>query len=269
MIDTREELVNALTEAAELEHGLMLQYLFAALSLKKRGDEGLGPAEQELVRTWEGIILSVARDEMGHLGTVCNLLSAVGAAPRLGRPNFPQPAKKYYPFDFELTRFSDEALYRFVRAELPKGEPAPSPPKADRPPQAAAAFGLLAVVPEPIVYDYVGELYRAIETGFMTIKEQDLFIGPSFAQDTDDWARGMKLHLVKDRTSAKAAIGAIVLEGEGAPTNRGGSHYDPVHQDEAGVRRPSRLRPWPACREKPADARAPRRAVPGDAHHAF
>ena len=35
MIDTREELVNALSDAAELEHGLLAQYFFAAFSLKK------------------------------------------------------------------------------------------------------------------------------------------------------------------------------------------------------------------------------------------
>lgn len=54
MIDTREELTDALTEAAELEHGLLLQYLFTAYSMKKRLDEGLAPDEQEAVRTWEG-----------------------------------------------------------------------------------------------------------------------------------------------------------------------------------------------------------------------
>src|SRR5215216_2650989 len=100
MIDTRAELVNALYEAAELEHGLLLQYLYAALSLKKRLDEGITGAQQELIRKWEGQILLVAREEMAHLGTVCNLLSAVGAPPRLSRPNFPQP--EYYPFKFTL-----------------------------------------------------------------------------------------------------------------------------------------------------------------------
>ena len=40
MIDTREELINALSEAAELEHGLMVQYLFAAFSIKRGTDEG-------------------------------------------------------------------------------------------------------------------------------------------------------------------------------------------------------------------------------------
>ncbi|HVT60339.1 MAG TPA: ferritin-like domain-containing protein [Thermoanaerobaculia bacterium] len=36
---TREQLVAALQEAAEIEHQLMIQYLYAAFSLKKRPDE--------------------------------------------------------------------------------------------------------------------------------------------------------------------------------------------------------------------------------------
>ena len=224
MIDTREGLIDALTEASELEHGLMLQYLFAALSLKKRLDEGISPSQQETIRSWEGQILRVARDEMGHLGTVCNLLSSIGAAPRLGRPNFPQPAHKYYPFDFELSRFSDESLYRFVRAELPKGEPPPDPPRADS--VQIEAFALLQPIPDPLEYDYVGELYRQIEDAFFALPEKGLFIGPKTDQDTDDWSRGMKLYRVVDRASAKKAIDSIVLEGEGAPANRTNSHYN-------------------------------------------
>jgi hypothetical protein len=50
MIDTREELTVALHEAAELEHGLMIQYLFPALSMKKRLDEGLSAPQQRRAR---------------------------------------------------------------------------------------------------------------------------------------------------------------------------------------------------------------------------
>ena len=125
MIDTRQEIVYALNEAAEIEHGFMIQYLFAAMSMKKCIDERITGEQQELIRKWESQILSVAREEMAHLGTVCNLLSAVGGAPHFGRPNFPQKATKYYPFDFVLSRFSDESLYRFIRFELPKDEPLP------------------------------------------------------------------------------------------------------------------------------------------------
>jgi hypothetical protein len=129
LIDTREELTYALHEAAELEHGLLIQYLFSAFSLKKRLDEGITGEQQELIRKWKGQLLKVAREEMVHLGTVCNLLSAIGAAPHFTRPNFPQEATKYYPFSFTLSRFSDETLYHFIRFELPKGEKPPQPPQ--------------------------------------------------------------------------------------------------------------------------------------------
>lgn len=218
MIDTREELIDALTEAAELEHGLLLQYLFAAYSMKKRADEGLSPADQELVRTWEGVITGVAREEMAHLGCVCNLLSAIGGAPRLGRPNFPQPLGSYYPFDFRLMAFGDEALHRFIGFELPEGETPPAP--------RALAADATAVTPDPLVFQYIGNLYGQIRHAFGAIEETELFIGPRAAQDTDDWSNRFRLHLVTDRASAFAAVDAIVLEGEGAPGHREGSHYD-------------------------------------------
>lgn len=36
MIDTRQEIIYALNEAAEIEHGFMIQYIFAAMTMKKR-----------------------------------------------------------------------------------------------------------------------------------------------------------------------------------------------------------------------------------------
>jgi len=41
VIEHREALIYMLYEAAELEHGIMCQYLFAAFSLKQSVDEGL------------------------------------------------------------------------------------------------------------------------------------------------------------------------------------------------------------------------------------
>ena len=78
-ITSREELVDALTEAAELEHGLLCQYVFAAVSLKQTADEGITWPQAELVRGWKRTLLEVARQEMAHLGTVCNLLTAIGS----------------------------------------------------------------------------------------------------------------------------------------------------------------------------------------------
>jgi hypothetical protein len=255
MIDSREGLIGALHEAAELEHGLLLQYLFSALTLKKRGDEGLTPAQQEAARNWEGKILAVAREEMAHLGTVFNLLTAIGGAPRLERPNFPQPAKSYYPFAFVLTRYSDEALHRFIRFELPKGEKPPAPPHA-------AETWLGPIEPDPVEYEYIGELYRQIRSAFSTLPEDMLFIGPKYAQDSEEWSRRMQILRVVDRAGADAAIDFIVQQGEGAPGNRTGSHYqtfldlraqlaaakvDPARAVVANPRtRPHRGSPYPA-----------------------
>ena len=146
--------------------------------------------------------MSVAREEMAHLGTVCNLLSAVGGAPHFERPNFPQKATTYYPFDFILSRFSDESLYRFIRFELPKGEPLPLPPMQL---SKSKLFALFPMAPDPIEYDYLGELYNKIRFGFNTVSEADLFIGPKASQDSEYWSKRMEILTVTNRETANQA----------------------------------------------------------------
>ncbi|HEX8004838.1 MAG TPA: ferritin-like domain-containing protein, partial [Trebonia sp.] len=95
VIEHREALIYMLCEAAELEHGIMCQYLFAVFSMKEHADEGLTENQAAMVRRWRKQISHVAAQEMLHLALVQNLLSAIGAAPHLSRPNFPQPASHY------------------------------------------------------------------------------------------------------------------------------------------------------------------------------
>jgi hypothetical protein len=227
-IDTREELINALHEACEIEHGLLIQYLYAALSLKKGLEEGLTHHQQRLVRAWEARILAIAREEMGHLGIVCNLLAAIGGPAKLDRPAMPRRTG-YYPFSFELLPFGDEALYKFLVFELPRGFPLPPPPGADPDPDAVplAAAELAAVVPEPLTYEFVGELYAKIADGFRAIPEAELFIGPPAAQTANDWSDPLlDIQVVRDRASALAAIDNIIADGEGTPENIERSHYN-------------------------------------------
>jgi hypothetical protein len=230
MIDTREELTYALHEAAELEHGLLIQYLFAGLSLKKHLDEDISGEQQELIRKWEEQILTVAREEMVHLGLVCNMLSAIGAAPHFSRPNFPQEATKYYPFSFTLSRFSDESLYRFIRFELPKGEKPPPPPQMRDSMLKSIDSRMLAVLfnvsPDPLEYEYVGELYRKVREGFDKIPEEKLFIGPKAGQEEEKWSERISVSRVINRRTANKAIDLIIDSGEGSPGHRKGSHYD-------------------------------------------
>src|SRR5271169_6326403 len=86
---TREKLLHALYEAAELEHNLMCTYLYAAASLRDGTGEGLATSEAEAVARWRRTILDVAIDEMGHLVAVWNITAALGGTPRFGRANFP------------------------------------------------------------------------------------------------------------------------------------------------------------------------------------
>src|SRR5436309_12568452 len=81
VIEHREALIYMLCEAAELEHGIMCQYLFAAFSLKQRDDEGLTKGELAAVTRWRKAISHVATEEMLYLALAHNLLSAIGAAP--------------------------------------------------------------------------------------------------------------------------------------------------------------------------------------------
>ena len=48
----RQRLASLLTEAAELEHALLCQYLYAFLSLKRSIDEGVNWQQLELMRRW-------------------------------------------------------------------------------------------------------------------------------------------------------------------------------------------------------------------------
>lgn len=227
MINTREELIIALAEAAEIEHGLLVQYLFAAFSMKRREDEGITPAQQMLLMDWERVVLKVAHEEMYHLANVFNLLAAIGGTPHLGIPSFPKKTRSsfipsptvkefvYYPFDFQLEPFNENSIYRFIISELPEGQ---SPPKS---PKSLFKAGS----PDPLVYNHIGQLYELIASGFARIPEKVLFVGQRTSQDQDSWGLGLNLMVVNNLQSAVDAITAIVKEGEGTADGRAESHY--------------------------------------------
>jgi len=111
----RDYLIMLLQIGSELEHGLMVQYLYAAYSL---GGENVPPEDQEKVRQWQNLILTVAREEMGHLLTVQNLLCFVGGPVSFNREEFPWDTP-FYPFPFMLEPLSRESLAAYVFAEMP------------------------------------------------------------------------------------------------------------------------------------------------------
>ena len=56
-VERREELVWLLVQAAELEHGLMCEYLFAQFTLKRSTDEGLTDGQLAKVAAWEQVLI--------------------------------------------------------------------------------------------------------------------------------------------------------------------------------------------------------------------
>ncbi|WP_441246886.1 ferritin-like domain-containing protein [Kitasatospora sp. McL0602] len=113
----RDYTVMLLHVAAEIEHSLMVQYLYAAYSL---GGPQVPEAHRESVRRWQETILGIAKEEMGHLLTVQNLLTALGAPVNLDREDYPW-GTEFYPFPFTLRRLTLASLATYVCAESPPG----------------------------------------------------------------------------------------------------------------------------------------------------
>src|SRR4029077_14260963 len=97
----REHLWWLLAEAAQLEHMIMCQYLYAEFSLKDARSDGLTAGQAEAIRRWRKTLHAIAVEEMLHLALVSNLMTAIGAAPVFGRPNFPQRSG-YFPAGVQL-----------------------------------------------------------------------------------------------------------------------------------------------------------------------
>lgn len=226
---TREQLIHALYEAAELEHNLMCTYLYAAFSLKDESEVDT-PEEAAAVKRWRRAILDVAVEEMGHLAAVWNITSAVGGAPRFGRVNFPiDPGYLPAGIVVKLAPFNADVLQHFIHLERPIGSQEPdgkdfhyernyrrSPPKA-------------RLTPMAFDYETVGEFYEMMQIALdvMTEKlgEKELFSGDPALQlsDTEVVLGGVK-HVLCTKT-AKHACEAIVTQGEGASSENPDSHF--------------------------------------------
>ncbi|MGA9997126.1 MAG: ferritin-like domain-containing protein [Pyrinomonadaceae bacterium] len=252
-LTTREDLINTLQLAAELEHNLMCQYLFAAYSMKRSTDEGLSEVQLEKTRGWGALMTLVARQEMEHMGLVLNLLTSIGGTPYFQRPNFPQRKERYGKLGIksELTRFDKETIKRFQDFESPHPEPGPEfcatrgmmredirallvAPQVFTPRSAETATTAKGaqIPPHKIEFTSIQDLYVSLAAGFVAVTErvgeQNLFIGNVKAEiwggpDTpygegsmDDLSQyGLDLIQVVDLKSAIDAIVEIIEQGEG------------------------------------------------------
>ena len=259
----REKAHILLDAAAEVEHALMVEYLYAAYSLRAPGGGETAAQGTALVR-WVRTIVTVAKEEMGHLLTVENLLVALGLPPNLEREDFPFRSD-LYPFRFHLEPLSRLSLAKYVMAESPTVPPAGT--EAVFAEIAALLAGSMVEVNHvATLYAYVGlvfapaeglpeiidaeadparrrylEIVQALGAEVVPAGEEAAwhlgageYTGAAAAQaDADDWrsdagpdGAGPKVLKATDAQSALLALAVIAVQGEGpGNTVEGDSHF--------------------------------------------
>ncbi len=226
----REILINALYEAAELEHNLMCTYLYAAASLRSGEAEGLSAPEAVAAKRWRAALLDVAIEEMGHLAAVWNITSALGASPRIGRSNFPlDPGYLPAGITVKLAPFNADTLQHFVFLERPHGSSEPEGAGFACERRYARGTDRAHLTPMGRDYDTVGVFYDRLGEGLRAFVDR---YGESIAFDGDPALQlsPEEVNLPGARRvlclkTALTAFHAIIEQGEGAPRDSAGSHF--------------------------------------------
>jgi hypothetical protein len=210
----RDEVVFLLHTGAEIEHALLVQYLYAAYSLKSPKEV---PEEHSAnVRAWKRTLLQIAREEMGHLITVQNLLRLIGGPINLEREDYPFRSE-LYPFPFRLEPLSRASLAKYVVAEMPFVRE-PSDETTEIITRATGAGSLPT--------NQVGEIYARVMQllsppvpgGEPCLSDEDFAAGVESRQAHYDAWGGAASVLVPDlrnRDDALYAISELAEQGEG------------------------------------------------------
>jgi hypothetical protein len=222
--------------AAEIEHALMVEYLYAAYTI---GGTRIAPRHTEMLERWQETILGIAKEEMGHLITVQNVLRCISGPVSFERQELPFNSE-FYPFFFALERLTLDSLAKYVFAEEPgdwTGHEADEVRK--RATEANAGHEL----------NRVGVLYQLM---IDTISNPSIVPDSAFREDSvayqaswNEWGRGyahgargrmhenaakgtpdLIIRVVKDRKSAVEALTAIAQQGEATTMAEGeASHF--------------------------------------------
>jgi CDGSH-type Zn-finger protein/uncharacterized Fe-S cluster protein YjdI len=227
---SREALIHALYEAAELEHNLMCTYLYAAFSLKSGTEEGLSAAEAEATARWRREILRVAIEEMGHLTAVWNITSALGGSPRFGRLNFPlDPGGLPASVVVRLAPFSEAVLQHFIYLERPANSHEPDGEGFQPDFTFRRGVSRPRITPMPVDYDTVGDFYVKLSGDLKAfvarLGEKEVFCGDRALQISRTEIDFQGCDPVICSITALKAFAAIVNQGEGAAEENPDSHY--------------------------------------------
>jgi hypothetical protein len=221
----RDEMVFLLHTGAEIEHALLVQYLYAAYSLKAAEDVPQEHAAQ--VRAWKRTLLGIAREEMGHLITVQNVLRLIGAPINLEREDYPFRTE-LYPFHFRLEPLSKASLAKYVVAEMPYvGE---HPNEIKEIVTRATGAATMHINQVGAIYARVMQLLSPAEPGGEPHMGDEDFVAGLSADQAHYLAWGGSESVlvpdIADRSSALLALSELAEQGEGlADSQTRPSHY--------------------------------------------
>jgi hypothetical protein len=234
----RDYAIFLLRVAAEIEHSLLAQYLFAAYSF---GGPNVPAGRHADVRAWQETILGIAKEEMGHLITIENLLTALGGPLNFNREDYPHRSA-FYPFGFKLAPASLATLATYVCAESPQ----------DWDDDEAREIKARAQAEAGMPVNRVGVLYAKLLTllGDQALIPDTAFDAGSvaFQASWDEWGRGYRegqrgreamsglpqlpapellIIEVGSRAAAIAAVQQVAEQGEGfeMPADENESHF--------------------------------------------
>jgi hypothetical protein len=254
-LSAREEAVFLLHTASEIEHALLVQYLYAAFSLKRPdqipASDPQQAQHQEALRRWRQVLLGIAQEEMGHLMTVQDLLLLVGGSPNFEREDMPFRSD-FYPFPFALEPLTKESLAKYVLAEMPEDRVSEELLQELRERASLTTMGV------PV--NRVGALYASLYCLFTAADQasdgagwlrcsdlQNPSEGPKYLADEDflpaaavapyqgdetwhyegeEGFPNVLVPTVGDRQQARSAIQAVAEQGEGGPSDmQSPSHF--------------------------------------------
>ncbi len=220
IMSVHDETIFFLQTAAEIEHSLLVQYLYASFSLgfvDRRED--LSAMQKDQAITWQSTIMTIAKQEMAHLITVQNLLRLIGGPLNFEREDFPFRSQ-YYPFPFRLEPLTKESLAKYIAAEMPEKPDDPDGFVADALRRAQVVTGA------PV--NRIGALYaKLIElfTDDQTLKDEVFSpqTAHTFQATQEEWPGGTGMIIRtfggtprQARADALRALHDIAAEGEGA-----------------------------------------------------
>ena len=203
----RDEAIFLLQTAAEIEHSLLVQYLYTAYSI----DVGNAPDETERTkaRGWQSAIVEIAIEEMAHLISMQNLLISLGGPTNLDREDFPF-RDLFYPFHFKLEPISLDSLAKYVVTEMPEIAP-------DAELQAIIGQAMGAQGGEPL--NRVGALFEKIDELLDELSDSDFYADSADTVQAiaGEWRAlgGRIVQTVSNREEARELANAIAEQGEG------------------------------------------------------